>query len=95
MAILEWKNVVLGEMQALNQNETWAVEDLLRGKRSMGCRWVFTIKYRFDGSIDRYKACLMAKGFTQTYGIDYLETFAPVSRLNTIRILLSLAANLD
>ena len=43
----------------------------------MGCRWVFTIKYKFDGSIDQYKVLLMAKGFNQTYGIDYLETFKP------------------
>ena len=61
----------------------------------MGCRWVFTIKYKFDGSIDQYKVLLMAKGFNQTYGIDYLETFKPVAKLNTIRILLSLEANLD
>lgn len=61
----------------------------------MGCRWVFTIKYKFDGSIDQYKVLLMAKGFNQTYAIDYLETFKPVAKLNTIRILLSLEANLD
>ena len=70
----KWKQAMNIEMEALNKNKTWELVPLPAGKRPVGCKWVYTVKYRADGSIERYKAKLVAKGFTQTYGIDYSET---------------------
>ena len=91
----QWKAAMDEEMKALLQNDTWEVVDLPREKKTVGCKWVYTLKYKSDGSLDRYKARLVARGYTQTYGIDYQETFAPVTRINIIRILISLVVNLD
>ncbi|RVW52517.1 Retrovirus-related Pol polyprotein from transposon TNT 1-94 [Vitis vinifera] len=91
----EWKTAVQEEIQALEKNGTWEISELPEGKRPVGCKWIFTVKHNPDGSINRFKARLVAKGFTQSYGIDYEETFAPVAKLNSIRVLLSVAVNLD
>uniref|UniRef100_A0A2N9EMG3 Integrase catalytic domain-containing protein n=1 Tax=Fagus sylvatica TaxID=28930 RepID=A0A2N9EMG3_FAGSY len=90
-----WRKAMEEEMHALDLNHTWDLVHKPAGTSIVGCRWVFTVKQNPNGSVDRLKARLVAKGFTQTYGLDYTETFSPVAKLNSIRIIISLAANLD
>lgn len=79
------------EYNALVRNNTWHLVPPQRRKNVIGCKWVYKIKRKADGSLDMYKACLVAKGFKQRYGIDYEDTFSPVVKTATIRIILSIA----
>lgn len=82
-------------MQTLEKNKTREIVYFPREKKTMGWKWVFIVKYKSDGNIERCKARFVAKGFTQTYEIDYQKTFAPVAKMNSIRVLLSLVVNLN
>lgn len=73
------------------KNDTWDLVQLTLGKEVIGTRWVYKTKYKYDGSIDNHKARLVAKGYTQQEGVDYTETFAPATRMNTIKLVLALA----
>ncbi|CAL2236868.1 unnamed protein product [Prunus armeniaca] len=83
------------EMRALQKNATWELVPLPHGKKTIGCGWSYTVKLNADGFIEKYKASLVAKQYTQRYGVDFQETFASVVKINTIRVLLSLVVNLD
>ncbi|KAI3830073.1 hypothetical protein L1987_04206 [Smallanthus sonchifolius] len=90
-----WVNAMNEEMEALNRNNTWTLVDLPIGRKAIGCKWVYKIKYKSTGEIERYKARLVAKGYSQREGIDFDETFSPVVKMVTVRCIISLAVEND
>lgn len=87
----EWKDAMQAEYKSLIANKTWSLANLPKGQKAIGNKWVFNIKRNQDGSIEKFKARLVAKGCSQQYGINYTETFSPVVRYATMRMLLALA----
>jgi histone deacetylase 1/2 len=88
-----WKAAMQTEYDALIKNKTWHLVPPQKGINIIGCKWVYKIKRKADGSLDRYKARLVAKGFKQRYGLDYEDTFSPVVKAATIRTVLSIAVS--
>lgn len=81
-----WKQAISNELKSLNDTKTWDITTLPPNKRSIGCKWIFKLKFNHNGTIERYKVQLIAKGFNQTQGLDYLETFSHVIKMTTFRI---------
>ena len=90
-----WKQATNSEYESLLKNDTWDLVEIPKNKNIVGCKWVFKIKRKGDGSIDRFKARLVAQGYTQEYGLDYQEIFSPVARYKSIRVMMAISNSLD
>ncbi|GAU11010.1 hypothetical protein TSUD_113030 [Trifolium subterraneum] len=87
-----WQEAINDEMDSLESNKTWHLVDLPPGCKPIGCKWILKKKLKPDGTVEKYKARLIAKGFRQRENIDFFDTFSPVTRITSIRVLISIAA---
>jgi hypothetical protein len=89
-----WKDAMTEEYQSIMKNDVWDIVPRPKGKSIVTSKWIYKIKHAVDGSVEKYKARFVARGFSQVEGIDYVETFAPVARYTSIRTIISLAASM-
>jgi hypothetical protein len=90
-----WLNVMKEEMESMTKNQVWDLVDLPKKVVAIGCKWVYKTKRDASGNVERYKARLVAKDFTQKEGIDYHETFSPISKKDSFRIIMALVAHFN
>ena len=90
----EWVEAIVEEYQSIIKNDVWEIVPRPNDKSVASSKWIFKTKHSADGSIEKYKARFVARGFSQKEGIDYEETFAPVARYTSIRTILALASNM-
>jgi hypothetical protein len=90
-----WYNAMIEEIESMAKNQVWEIVELPKGVKAIGCKWIYKTKKDSNGNINRYKAKLVAKGFTQREGIDYHDTFSPVSKKDSFRIIMALIAHFD
>jgi hypothetical protein len=87
-----WRKAMEDEIEVIKKNRTWKLVDRPQDKEIIGVKWIYKVKYNVNGSVQRNKARLVAKGYSQQLRVNFHETFAPVVRLDTVRAIISLAA---
>jgi hypothetical protein len=91
----KWLDAMKDEIKSMSTNKSWDLEKIPKGAKTVGCKWVYKIKYDSQENIDKFKARLVAKEYTQREGTDYNETFSPVSCKDSFRIIIALVAHYD
>ena len=86
-----WKEAIKNKIDSILQNHTWELVDLQPKCKPLGSKWIFKRKMKEDGFIDKYKARLVIKGYSQQESLDYFDTYSPVMRINSIRVILAIA----
>ena len=89
---MKWRKTMDAEIEAIERSDTWELTNLPTEAKKVGVKWVYKTKFNENGEVDKYKAQLVAKGYTQEHEVDYTEVSAPIARLDTIRVVISLAA---
>lgn len=90
-----WKEAIERELNSMKKNNTWDIIDLPKNTKTVSSKWIFSIKRNSDGSVEKFKARLVAKGYLQKYKVDYFETYSPVVRMSSVRLLFSLAVKFN
>jgi hypothetical protein len=88
----KWREAMNVEIESIQKNETWSLTELPAGTKKIGVKWIYKTKLNESGKVDKLKARLVAKGYDQQHGVDYTEVFAHVVRIDTIRMIIALAA---
>ena len=91
----QWESAMQDELMSIEENNTWKLVELPKGRKALDTKWVYAVKYLSSGELERMKARLVVKGFRQREGIDYDEIFSPVARMESLRLLLAIATTLD
>ncbi|XP_021838980.1 uncharacterized mitochondrial protein AtMg00820-like [Spinacia oleracea] len=87
-----WKEEINSELESIMANQTWELVELPKGGKVIGCKWIFKRKLKTDGSVERFNARLVIRGFSQKFGVDYFYTYLPVTKISTIRLLFAIAS---
>jgi hypothetical protein len=91
----EWIEAINDEINSIKNNDVWELTNLPIQRKAIRCKWVLRKKFKADGSLDKYKARLVAKRFTQQPGIDFVDTYSPVAKFASVRIIMSIVAKMD